>query len=1185
MKSPIIQQVIGAFLIGILIGIPLESTVSAALLFNPRVFGADNVDGFVKPDEPVQLTVMGQLPGNIGLNSRLLLFEAGPDGNPFFCSEVGAFNECRNLVSQGELNGNKVFSLPAFLIPESGPIETISFDGVVDEIPPEITSFSVSPSVIGHGQASLSFTVEEKANSDSSSCSGLKRIRVTHDLGEKDFDFFVPDCTIAASMPVDVSQLTSAADGFITIAAVAFDRLGQASQEKTAQFEIDRTAPIILQDTFQLLDSANKKIVFAASQKTTATAIINLTEKHPDLGKITADFSSLSVDNAPKQGVCTAVADAVGCSFSDVVLEISGTKNFPVLITATDALGNTLSQAVNYPITFDNAAPVGTGLMTMYHTASGVNFIGAGQNNITLAIQEDGAGLSLANVFLDFGEINGGTGIQADQCIKSPAIANMWECFWLNFIPTKPDGLKQISITPSSKDDLGNPFEPSQPFDVIIDTTPPVIQVMNYTPLFPRSPNPLKINVNITDENEGLLRIGASSFSGDAFPKDGTCERVPGTTLQSCIVDVESLVTVPADSFFNVTVIDPAGNKAQAQKSIKVFASEVEGPSECFGAAVKEIIPNRIDRRVGDITQPDSLNVDAYVYLSLQKRDGCEDAEILDMTVECPEAEGNLLSAKPYVDNEFSLNPFIALKLSPAVSSSPTDVEIKCSLFLNVKTETKVFELPEKEELKPVIKLYNNAFGPTEENVQNTLDQLKKDIEDTAGRIEDYETYMSIFGSWCTIAQIIRQINGLAQTVKATTGAILAGKWAACASASPIGTACMVAATALWKITCKINSFFHKKVETYIWPSGYPPFITPVQPPMASVIGMLSKYGCMVAFNCALCDFSAWLDLAINVAGAVAQKVSAGRNPQDIQSDLDKAYKQYVEEETKTQPSMSFTMTKEQFALQSGVTSPPWFDQATGKPISGQTLHTYVPDQSNIKTTRGYTYEIKSNVVTNVRDPKVGYIQKHLNKWEVGNLNPVSSRPWKRFADQTIPTEIPNINSGNWIYDPYRSIEYAKDCFCIPPLVFNYQKEMQLKCLQQNCWSAHLTAGTWPTVCDDAFQEMYCLYVKSAQATIHGKMDDFFDNLIDFLWGNLPDLVLSFVYSRTCSEYINYHGECNKPPVAGAYNWACGVLGAAMTWREVESAVNTNYGFNKYEKYNKELLSSGDFCSGGGSLE
>ncbi|MBI2576877.1 hypothetical protein HYV84_06680 [Candidatus Woesearchaeota archaeon] len=1173
----------GIFLIGILSFIPIESTASLALLFNPKVSGADNVEGFVKPDEPIQLSVMGQLPGNIGLNGRLLMYEAGPNGNPFFCSEVGAFNECRYLASKSELNGNKVFSLPAFLIPPSGPVETISFDGVVDEIPPEITSFSVSPSVIGQGQVSLSFTVEERANSGSSSCSGLKRIKVAHELGDKDFDFFVPDCTIAASIPVDVSQLTSAADGMIALAAVAFDRLNQASQEKTAQFEIDRTPPIVLQDTLQLLDAANKKITFAAGQKAAVSAVINLTEKHPDLAKITADFSSLSVDNAPKQGVCTAVGDAVGCLFSDVVLEISLTNSYPVLVTATDALGNTVSQTVNYPIAFDNAAPVGTGLMTTYHTASGVNFIGAGQNNITLAIREDGAGLSLADVFLDVGEINGSTDIKADQCIKSPAVTGGWECSWLDYVPTKPDGLKQISITSSSKDDLGNPFEPSQPFEVIIDTTPPVIQVMNYTPLFPRSPKPLKINVNITDENEGLLRISASSFSGDTFPKGGTCERVPGTTLQSCIVNVESLVTVPADSSFNVTVIDPAGNKAQAQKSIRLFASEGIGPSECFGAAVKEMIPNKIDRRVGDITQPDPLNVDAYVYLSLQRRDGCEDAEILDMTVECPEAEGNLLSAKPYVDNEFSLNPFIALKLSPAVSSSPADVEIKCNLFLNVKTDTKVFELPEKEEVKPIIRLYNNAFGPTEVNVQKTLDQLKKDIEDTADKIEDYETYMSIFGSWCTIAQIVGQINGLAQTVKATMGAILAAKWTGCASASPVGTACMAAATALWKITCKINSYLHKKVETYIWPSGYPPFITPVKPPMATVIGMLSKYGCMVRFNCALCDFSAWVDLAINVAGAVAQKVSAGKNPQDVQSDLDKAWEQYVKEKQKSK--MPF-ISKEKFALEIGYTSPPWINQATGEPISGQTLDTYVPDQSNIKTTMGYTYDIKTREVTNVRPPQVGYIQKHLDKWEVGDLSyPITSRPWKRFADQTIPTEIPNINSGNWIYDPYRSIEYAKDCFCIPPLVFNYQKEMQLKCLQQNCWSAHLSAGTSPIVCDDAFHERYCLYVKSAQATIHGKMDDFFDNLIDFLWGNLPDLVLSFVYSNTCSVYINAHPECSKPPVAGAYNWACGVLGAAMTWREVESAVNTNYGFNRYETYNKELLGSGDFCSGGGSLE
>ncbi len=1203
----------GILLISIIILLPIESAVSVGILINPRVFGSNSINGFVKANEPVQLMVTAQLPGIQGLYGRLFLHEAGPSGNPFFCTEVGAFNECRYLASPSELNGNKVFSLPGFLIPPPGSgIETASFDGVVDEMPPDITSFSVSPSVIGQGPISLSITVEEKANSLTSSCSGLKKVRISQESFWKDFDFFVSDCTVTGALQIDADEITSISEGEITITAAAYDRLEQVSQEKTARIEIDRVAPTILQDTFQIIDGANKKITFAASGKKTATAVINFTEKHPDKEKIFADFSSLSADNAPMKGICSAVGEAVGCSFPGITIGISHTKSYPVTFTATDALGNTLSQTLGYPIAFDNTAPTGTGLATTHRTASGVNFIGSGLNNITLELQEDGAGLSLGNVFLDVVEINGSADIKADYCMQSPTVANIWQCFWLNYIPTKPDGLKQISITSSSKDDLGNPFEPSQPFDVIIDTTPPVIQVMNYTPLFPRSPKLLKINVNVTDENAAILRIGAGSFSGDTFPKDGSCERDSGTLLQSCIVDVENLVTLPADSYFNVTVIDPAGNKAEARKSIKIFASEGEGPSECFGAAIKELIPHKIDRRVGDITQPDPLNVDVYAYLSLRKRDGCEDAEILDMTVECPEHEGNELSAKPYVDNEYSLDPFIVLKLSPVVSSSPADVEIKCNLSLNVKTETKVFELPEKEEIKPVIKLYNNAFGPLDGSVQKTVDQITKDIESLTDKIEDYEVYMSYFGSWCTIAQIIRQINSLAQTVKSTTGIILAAKWTACAAATPIGKPCMAAAHALWKITCYINSKLHKKVEQYIWPSGYPPFITPVKPPLATVIGMLSKYGCMVAFNCALCDFSAYLDLAINVAGAVVQKVGESKSSEsEYGKALDKEYERWLKQQegfqirddgTVSYPSITMAdgttfmenvphdYFKGYVAEQIGYTSPPWVDQSTGKPTEGAQVISPTPnfnvDQKGIKTTTGWKYDIQGGKVTNVQQPQPGTIQKTLNNWGVGDLAyPTTSRPWKRWADQTIPTDIPNIDSGNWIYDPYRSLEYAKDCFCIPPLVFNYNKELQLQCLRQNCWSQHLKTGTSPTVCEEAFGERKCLYVQSAQAKIHGKMDDFFDNLIDFLWGNLPDLVLSFAYSNACSVYINAHPECNAIPPAGASNWACGILGAAMTWREVESAVNTRYGFNKYEDYNEQLLGSGDFCSGGGSLE
>jgi len=109
-------------------------------------------------------------------------------------------------------------------------------------------------------------------------------------------------------------------------------------------------------------------------------------------------------------------------------------------------------------------------------------------------------------------------------------------------------------------------------------------------------------------------------------------------------------------------------------------------------------------------------------------------------------------------------------------------------------------------------------------------------------------------------------------------------------------------------------------------------------------------------------------------------------------------------------------------------------------------------------------------------------------------------------------------DSSTWMYDPYRSIEYAKICMCAPGYLYNLKKERQIKCLKKTCLEETAKSGFPRYVCDKAYKERMCLYVESAQFKKHGYLP-IFDNLDEALIVYLPGIILGMAYSATCPEH------------------------------------------------------------------
>jgi len=190
---------------------------------------------------------------------------------------------------------------------------------------------------------------------------------------------------------------------------------------------------------------------------------------------------------------------------------------------------------------------------------------------------------------------------------------------------------------------------------------------------------------------------------------------------------------------------------------------------------------------------------------------------------------------------------------------------------------------------------------------------------------------------------------------------------------------------------------------------------------------------------------------------------------------------------------------------------------------------------------------------------------------------------WGAWKEQTKKNYMSfEPESSTWVFDPYRSIHYAKACLCMPAYVYNLRKERQIKCMYKTCLQQNSKVGLPTDSCEYAYKERQCLYVDGAQYKEHGFMGGFLDNLWDTLVANLPGILLGIAYAAACTKYrTDSTYKCEAPSSVGPM-WTsnevlCSLMGVASAIADIIDFTDGGIDFSKYDTD----LGGKDYCSGG----
>ena len=147
--------------------------------------------------------------------------------------------------------------------------------------------------------------------------------------------------------------------------------------------------------------------------------------------------------------------------------------------------------------------------------------------------------------------------------------------------------------------------------------------------------------------------------------------------------------------------------------------------------------------------------------------------------------------------------------------------------------------------------------------------------------------------------------------------------------------------------------------------------------------------------------------------------------------------------------------------------------------------------------------------------------------------------------------------SDNWIIDPFKNKQAAKDCLCLPGLIYAMNKEKQLKCKKYNCIKESANAGLSVAECERSYDVSYCLYVGGALYKKYSKFGAWWRGLVDTIIKDpIKSTRMVLCYEDYIPSYITkaaQRGSCKSLVGTGWREVFCGITGAYLHVREMDS--------------------------------
>ncbi|MBI4152293.1 hypothetical protein HY495_01170 [Candidatus Woesearchaeota archaeon] len=597
LKRMSLQKMVGLFMIYLILILPISSASAlAGTITISKNSGQKGLPGFLDAQDDiwtVEATISNLQSGETVAPENVQIKLGANQKNFNSCSATDAGAVCQYLepLTGGIAPGAYTFNILYTPTGVAGAVGTADSKTSIinaDGAPPEIT-FTQGNAKQEGDTVKLSFTINDNANPP---CVGLAKYSI-HDadsgavlLAKEDFPEKSCNPYVFAEDTAYNGYLPSASlpgEGVRRVKIIAEDRLGHSAVSSVVSFLTDFVKPEPLEMNFTGFGK------FLGVNEQASPLVVKIREKSnlPPTA-VLATAVQTTLDKTPANSCTRTKADpnVWECIWSTV--RVDPVSSISVLVSATDAIGNTVETALAQNFVTDTDIPVVEYFGPLLEF-NGVGHVRSGQNTIVARIREQGSGMAAQNVLAQLGQLGG---IKSpDECVPE---SDLFVCYWsssASFSSTSED--VRISLV-KVVDNVGNQASLPQR-DLIVDVTPPLLEKIE---LF------------------GVSSGAAKSYfqSGDILRISATVSEVQGLFW---LIDLRNVVN-DAETLFPATKLNAAGwqtfkgDDVCTQNEEKSWACSFETAAMKSGLVKNALVTLQLRDAAGNLAVlwPETVNVE-----------------------------------------------------------------------------------------------------------------------------------------------------------------------------------------------------------------------------------------------------------------------------------------------------------------------------------------------------------------------------------------------------------------------------------------------------------------------------------------------------------------------------------------------------------------------------------------------
>jgi len=281
---------IAGFLIGLIISLPIYSSVVFASLTSPSIKGLDGIEGYIREYDTVTIGVNARTGEEVS-GSQVHLDDLS--GRRFYtCDDKGDGSfDCSLLVESSSISDTQdVVLYDSHDVYDS----SVTLDYVRDVMGPEILMFRADKALVRNGNVNFQYRIKDGIHNGSSRCVGIKEMILTSGA----YSRIIPinsgqgNCILQGSISESVDVISKLSLGNVTVEARAYDYFGQESRVSSVSFTVDKEAPRV--ESLGIFKDGNEIHHFSTAM--TVSASVKVSDSS-GIASVRGDFGILKGSN------------------------------------------------------------------------------------------------------------------------------------------------------------------------------------------------------------------------------------------------------------------------------------------------------------------------------------------------------------------------------------------------------------------------------------------------------------------------------------------------------------------------------------------------------------------------------------------------------------------------------------------------------------------------------------------------------------------------------------------------------------------------------------------------------------------------------------------------------------------------------------------------------------------------